>query len=217
MWVWKTYATRKGRWFLSSYFPNKNNQNLFIFKHDWISSQEQFWRGNAHYHESKTRRKVEPETRPTLQNDTVGVPGGGSQGLMIHPPISTPPHFDRPLTRTALSTAASQRRCNTLLLLMNKSHLCAPISLCQPRGLWSGVLSLAERRLFPGPVLINWSYSLRPGKNKTGEEEEETTNTTRGDKSWAKSAHKQSREMERGGRERLTANNTSSASDSEVR
>lgn len=63
---------------------------------------------------------AELETHPTLQNDTMGVLGCRSDGPMIHPPISTPPHFDRPLTRTAFSTAASQRRCNNLLQAFNE-------------------------------------------------------------------------------------------------
>lgn len=64
--------------------------------------------------------KAEPETRPALQNDTLGIPGDRSDGPMIHPQNLMLLHFDRLLTRTVLSTAASQRRCNTLLQAANE-------------------------------------------------------------------------------------------------
>lgn len=60
--------------------------------------------------------------------------------------------------------------------------------------------------MFPGPVLINWSYSLCPGKNKTGEEEEKT-NTTQGNIRGPKSAPKRAREMERREKDRQTMRN----------
>lgn len=114
------------------------------------------------------------KTHPQLQNDTLGVAGDGSDGPMIHLQILMLLHFDRRLTRTVPGTAAARRWCNALLrLLMNKSHHSAPISLCQPQGLRSGVSSLVERCLFPGPLLINSGYSV--WEKKKDEEEGEST------------------------------------------
>lgn len=53
----------------------------------------------------KTRRGLEAGTRPTPQNDQTSSP-------LTHW-FLTPPLFDRPLTRTVLGSAASQRRCST--------------------------------------------------------------------------------------------------------
>lgn len=70
--------------------------------------------------------------------------------------------------------------------------------------------------MFPGPVLINCSYSLcKGGKRKRRKKKKRTQH--RGIYPRLKSVPKQARAIERKEEERQTVNNKYSASDSEVR
>lgn len=88
LWVLKTYATKKKangsclsfQTFCQFQKKTKTRSNLFL-NGTGYPHKSSFWHRAAHHHESNKGRKVEPETRPTLQNDTLGVPGDVSDGF----------------------------------------------------------------------------------------------------------------------------------------